>query len=252
MPGQTWGASGDDVLGVDAPSMEGRAIARPNRRERTLHPGRHPPSMEGRAIARPNLPVAGGCVVAGGVPSMEGRAIARPNPVTKPQLAARSPPSMEGRAIARPNRRPPRGPPRRTRPSMEGRAIARPNCSTGSRTAHKPNSLQWRAGQLPGQTSLSHPELNAQAVTFNGGPGNCPAKRGLETGGRDRRVAFNGGPGNCPAKPSSNNSSLTESTILQWRAGQLPGQTCHRDAAALRDFLAPSMEGRAIARPNRV
>ena len=37
---------------------------------------------------------------------------------------------------------------------------------------------------------------------------------------------------------------------LQWRAGQLPGQTSPPASASMRDQLA-SMEGRAIARPNQ-
>ena len=61
-------------------------------------------------------------------------------------------PSMEGRAIARPNR--PTGercdqPPQ---PSMEGRAIARPNVPAAWAVMPRTLSLQWRAGQLPGQT----------------------------------------------------------------------------------------------------
>ena len=36
-------------------------------------------------------------------------------------------------------------------------------------------TLQWRAGQLPGQTVTRSP-LTGAAFTFNGGPGNCPAK----------------------------------------------------------------------------
>ena len=59
---------------------------------------------------------------------------------------------------------------------MEGRAIARPN-TCASPICCATQSLQWRAGQLPGQTN----------------PGQ--ARPGHYT---------------CP---------------LQWRAGQLPGQT---------------------------
>ena len=63
-------------------------------------------------------------------PSMEGRAIARPNPLARLVVALGRGPSMEGRAIARPNLAP--------APATDGRAL-----------------------------------------TFNGGPGNCPAKQGL-------------------------------------------------------------------------
>ena len=170
--------------------------------------------MEGRAIARPNA--FGGASDNPGydrfhVPSMEGRAIARPNSArdATPVLSICLSPSMEGRAIARPN---------------GGRSFR----SMGTRCC----------------------------TTFNGGPGNCPAKhrgvwasvgRGVRhgasmegraiarpnDGGRIRiRPAeppsrFNGGPGNCPAKPRRVHvhDHPPPRTMLQWRAGQLPGQT---------------------------
>ena len=37
-------------------------------------------------------------------------------------------------------------------PSMEGRTIARPDLPDGREAAIVPYGLQWRAGQLPGQT----------------------------------------------------------------------------------------------------
>ena len=83
---------------------------------------------------------------------------------------------------------------------MEGRAIARPNDHGFELRCQIIWALQWRAGQLPGQTGLS------------------------------RRTE-------------------KEKMDLQWRAGQLPGQTSAVDQ--LVGLLAgPSMEGRAIARPN--
>ncbi len=36
--------------------------------------------------------------------------------------------------------------------------------------------LQWRAGQLPGQTAPVVADADTVPLTFNGGPGNCPAK----------------------------------------------------------------------------
>ena len=166
---------------------------------------------------------------------------------------------------------------------MEGRAIARPN-RRGLRSSPRQGRwplLQWRAGQLPGQTAANSAwrAIRDDVATFNGGPGNCPAKPGI-TGStwpareptslqwragqlpgqtsRLRRGAtpfaacpFNGGPGNCPAKRSPRDRKLARSVIasLQWRAGQLPGQTPwgYRTAGRRRP---PSMEGRAIARPN--
>ena len=205
--------------------MEGRTIARPNvvRDDRgRLGDGT---SMEGRTIARPN-PLTGALVTTlaanfNGGPdncpakpgdragrraadlftSMEGRTIARPN-----ADAGRRPfrhvlrTSMEGRTIARPNpgarqlRRPGRG------TSMEGRTIARPNRRPPGRPSPGGALLQWRAGQLPGQT----------------------ADGDLINRWTDK---------------------------LQWRAGQLPGQTRHRARDCPRDQLT-SMEGRTIARPN--
>ena len=143
----------DGVARLGLPSMEGRAIARPNLGDE-LRPvvGAHP-SMEGRAIARPNLILAGACD-GDRVPSMEGRAIARPNAADDVQHR------------------------RQNLPSMEGRAIARPNLLPVLHAAEVQGALQWRAGQLPGQTGpLCSPRSNPGSA-FNGGPGNCPAKRG--------------------------------------------------------------------------
>ena len=186
--------------------------------------------------------------------SMEGRAIARPNLAVlhATRLAVKA--SMEGRAIARPNQGRLRTAARTSLASMEGRAIARPN--------H--DELPWRS-----TASLW--------LSFNGGPGNCPAKRcpictllrtrhrsasmegpgncpakhpqpSIESGFRSagasmegraiarpngvvwwwrvvERPRFNGGPGNCPAKPPALACISSASLKLQWRAGQLPGQT---------------------------
>ena len=103
-----WGTgqvSGRTVLGHSAPgihvdpSMEGRAIARPNGPQEQIDRLGVVPSMEGRAIARPNhrVPVAGG---AASDPSMEGRAIARPNSNAAAFVASVDAASMEGRAKA--------------------------------------------------------------------------------------------------------------------------------------------------------
>ena len=115
--------------------------------------------------------------------------------------------------------------------SMEGRAIARPNVNVAG-VGDPGMALQWRAGQLPGQTSRSprivarllRPEppasMEGRAIArpniarvdgrrrsgwcgFNGGPGNCPAKQSVITARYTASTAgsgFNGGPGNCPAK----------------------------------------------------
>ena len=238
-----------DAAAVAEPSMEGRAIARPNAQgcgsARMLFlvsfnggPGNCPakrewhripspvdkyPSMEGRAIARPNRPCtpapATSCSLqwrAGQLPGQTSIAGSRRScrrsfnggPGNCPAKRHRHPrmdrhrrmPSMEGRAIARPN--PPLRPTcRESRtPSMEGRAIARPNWA-----APRPG---W-----PGTRS------------FNGGPGNCPAKPVPAGRNRARTRSFNGGPGNCPAKPRVSAYRRIARACLQWRAGQLPGQT---------------------------
>ena len=183
-------------------------------------------------------------------------------------------------------------------PSMEGRAIARPNETNPTLWAAVMAHLQWRAGQLPGQTSRRWRSRSCWRTSFNGGPGNCPAKldpddalrlahlvlqwRAGQLPGqtrlrgdaiRPRPRPFNGGPGNCPAKPLGHGTTLALGPRLQWRAGQLPGQTrwprsrrsetsafnggpgnCPAKLAGprpqTRPRRRPSMEGRAIARPN--
>ena len=57
--------------------------------------------------------------------------------------------------------------------------------------------------------------------------------------------------GRAIARPNWHEVSVPQIDLyaLQWRAGQLPGQTGHRIGAAQLAEL-PSMEGRAIARPN--
>ena len=106
---------------------------------------------------------------------------------------------------------------------MEGRAIARPNLAISS--GRSPTAeLQWRAGQLPGQTSLASCRARPRCGGFNGGPGNCPAKRV-----RRRRLRPGGlasMEGRAIARPNTGHNTNQTTTIkLQWRAGQLPGQT---------------------------
>ena len=135
--------------------------------------------------------------------------------------------------------------------------------------------LQWRAGQLPGQTTVGDGLRDGAEATFNGGPGNCPAKQRAAQEATERAAvpSMEGraiarpnpmtGPiadhiacllqwraGQLPGQTFSTDSSLWVVFRLQWRAGQLPGQTSHVPGAAS-PRRAPSMEGRAIARPNR-
>ena len=208
------------------PSMEGRAIARPNASGGRSGPERGVPSMEGRAIARPNR-TEDRPPRHGPVPSMEGRAIARPN-VTRSGQTVTAVSRLQWRAGQLPGQTVlyPTYRVGRWVPSMEGRAIARPNVTPPTSTTTTVPVLQWRAGQLPGQTCPVHRGARRVDHAFNGGPGNCPAKRhpprSFPAG---RPGSFNGGPGNCPAK--------------HW-------DLLVADEAPPR----PSMEGRAIARPN--
>ena len=158
---------------------------------------------------------------------------------------------------------------------MEGRAIARPDGSTRVAAWPRLGPLQWRAGQLPGRTScpapaiapsmelqwragqlpgrtsrgryvpqqrgsasmegraIARPDRRARSALrrrsrcFNGGPGNCPAGRVCGKPGLASSICFNGGPGNCPA------------------GRRRRSHRRHRVQHA-------SMEGRAIARPDRL
>ena len=281
LPGQTrWLRRGLDLHVIA--SMEGRTIARPDHRLRTVRHDVHVASMEGRTIARPDgVSLAVSRLVR--LASMEGGqlpgTIARcfnggPDNCPARRAAGRRPAgrslqwragqlpgqthrvtgsdnwpdsaSMEGRTIARPDRtvgaaqlpvtaelqwRAGQLPGQTTCPgagrrptqsraavgaSMEGRTIARPDLTHPMDADAEPR-LQWRAGQLPGQTWRR---------VGNGGPAtahrrasmgvdNCPA----------RPPRFNGGPDNCPARPALSSSRPTRRCALQWRAGQLPGQT---------------------------
>ena len=134
-------------------------------------------------------------------PSMEGRAIARPNRGVPVELPTFPGPSMEGRAIARPNNRSCEVALGERAPSMEGRAIARPNMIKPGARPCRVNCLQWRAGQLPGQTRWA--TMNAARLT--------------------RRLQWRAG--QLPGQTSNGNASAALAASLQWRAGQLPGQT---------------------------
>ena len=162
--------------------------------------------------------------------SMEGRAIARPNGT---EHAARSPEgvcnaSMEGRAIARPNRVPRHGAQPARRHGFNG---GPGNCPAkqGSMTSTRHPA---QSPQLPGQTRSRVP-VSASQSSFNGGPGNCPAKHHRRSiclqRPLDSESGFNGGPGNCPAKRRDSRTGAEGDGRVR----------------------CASMEGRAIARPNR-
>ena len=110
-------------------------------------------------------------------------------------------------------------------PSMEGRAIARPN-------APRPRSVQ-----------------RDEAGAFNGGPSNCPAKRHDRQGHGPQSRPFNGGPSNCPAKQRTPAGSSPRPSSFNGGPSNCPAKLA-RDAGTEHRARHPSMEGRAIARPN--
>ena len=86
--------------------------------------------------------------------------------------------------------------------------------------------LQWRAEQLPGQTSTLVAAPRRRMDRFNGGPSNCPAKLPV------------------PGRPPS----VVDCASMEGRAIARPNVE-----VLLSDLLVQevaSMEGRAIARPN--
>ena len=206
-------------------------------------------SMEGRTIARPNAAVRPQPAV-GEAASMEGRTIARPN-ASKSITSRRVSASLQWRAGQLPGqtRRADGAGLDRAGASMEGRTIARPNHRHGRPAPGAGHGLQWRAGQLPGQT---HPRPGVG----DAGAGASMEGRTIARPNRPRLPAsptdcscFNGGPDNCPAKPAHATTVWRARLLLQWRAGQLPGQTPARTPRLARRQQA-SMEGRTIARPN--
>ena len=140
---------------------------------------------------------------------------------------------MEGRAIARPNDHHPKLRPQRPiLASMEGRAIARPNGVGGDACPQRSDTC------------------------FNGGPSNRSAKRDVRFVRRVRGAAASM-EGRAIARPNPCVCSFEEglshsACALQWRAEQSLGQTQRFGQSRwCCTGTKPSMEGRAIARPNR-
>ena len=90
--------------------------------------------------------------------------------------------------------------------------------------AHRSRSLQWRAGQLPGQTGAA----------WRSAP---------------RVIGLQWRAGQLPGQTGQNENQRPPASELQWRAGQLPGQTVS-SRSSTRHSIRTSMEGRTIARPN--
>ena len=253
MPGQTWAAITSVVSAavalqwragqlpgqtpplrpgsepVQEASMEGRAIARPNRRSRVQRPAQPAASMEGRAIARPNADDVAGQSPEPTPASMEGRAIARPNPRRTARAMGPGRASMEGRAIARPNLGDARRPYLLPQASMEGRAIARPNLKVAPSSSTYWPLLQWRAGQLPGQTVRARGAPSSARLASM--EGRAIARPNLDPHDRvPAAVSVASMEGRAIARPNSCSGYWEPSRfwLLQWRAGQLPGQTSRR------------------------
>ena len=165
---------------------------------------------------------------------------------------------MEGRTIARPNQLRPTGPrphssgfnggpdncpakraplvinyARRYIASMEGRTIARPNFFCAERLGLSSMPLQWRAGQLPGQTHIVEDVPHTVTVASMEGrtiarPNTADQRRGRA----DHRASMEG---RTIARPNDVcGRPLPCRYQLQWRAGQLPGQTLRGVRAARR------------------
>ena len=130
-------------------------------------------------------------------------------------------------------------------------------------------TLQWRAGQLSGQTGHNlqwragqsgHPGHSRRRPSMEGRTivrpdtqwraGRCPAPRPRsDSSGR----AFNGGPDNCPARPNADACLILSPNS---RAGpSMEGRTIvrpddWRTINGLHRRSGPSMEGRTIVRPD--
>ena len=131
--------------------------------------------------------------------------------------------------------------------SMEGRTIARPNPDDIA-TVSATMGLQWRAGQLPGQT-ITVDVLGRPPTTLQWRAGQLPGQTAASTSWRTwPGPHFNGGPDNCPAKPPRPQKAGHGCGGLQWRAGQLPGQTL---SAASASGVSPVLQWRAGQLPGQ-
>ena len=177
---------------------------------------------------------------------MEGRAIARPNASCALVDEGRRAPTRfnggPGNCPAKLGTCPTTGDGTRSR--LQWRAGQLPGQTWRPEALPRPvvrePSLQWRAGQLPGQTAEPARGPSGRLLCFNGGPGNCPAKPNL--GGMEDHVTIASMEGRAIARPNHTSAvaSIVREPSLQWRAGQLPGQTCRRRPVA---HLRPCFNG---------
>ena len=108
---------------------------------------------------------------------------------------------------------------------MEGRAIARPDEVVSESGTVLAETLQWRAGQLPGLTA----RLGAM-VQISKGPsmeGRAIARPDPPAVAQDLRADAPSMEGRAIARPDVDELAdvMDVNIDLQWRAGQLPGLT---------------------------
>ena len=206
--------------------------------------------------------------------SMEGRTIVRPGPRPRPQDARRRGASMEGRTIVRP------GHDVNViltsvvdSASMEGRTIVRPGQLWAPTVVGGVWALQWRAGQLSGQATVYVPtwygyrcaSMEGRTIVrpgpppvattrrvptcFNGGPDNCPARRGCRRTLDTSRFGFNGGPDNCPARPQHPSRRTPPPSSFNGGPDNCPARLQRHCVGLVGERFAASMEGRTIVRP---
>ena len=210
--------------------------------------------MEGRAIARPNLrrpatTSAHGAHCFNGGPS---NCPAKPAGIHR-RLACVAVTMLQWRAEQLPGqtsidrRTPSAGTYRRA--SMEGRAIARPNVRAGElHVRPRRMSLQWRAEQLPGQTSLSVSDSRGRLAVLQWRAEQLPGQTPPHSASACATCSASRLQWRAEQLPGQTRRAvswpLSAMPMLQWRAEQLPGQTPTTAGGWA------SMEGRAIARPN--
>ena len=112
-------------------------------------------------------------------------------------------------------------------------------------------SLQWRAGQLPGQTVAEAAALGDEVRASMEGRTIARPDRSVRGAVRAQHHRFNGGPDNCPARPAL--CSVDVAVIPASMEGRTIARPDVDDTDRWRPLLGPaSMEGRTIARPDRL
>ncbi len=112
-----------------------------------------------------------------------------------------------------------------------------------------PDLLQWRAGQLSGQTRRwtccqvvpSQASMEGRTIVRPNPQEHCPAN--------NNRLVLQWRAGQLSGQTLRQGAHEINLLLLQWRAGQLSGQT-RRRSDSCRELTRASMEGRTIVRPN--